>query len=204
MVRLWLKEFLLPLFSSSFFPHPIFFLCGDGKLTEKKCKSLSRVRFTLHWMGALLMTTDRQLLKHLAKNLQWELKLPESSLGLVVMEWDSQSEGCGFKSQHRMQDGHFSHDAVVKKLMIAWKDRIWTQNRPRMSYLKNIFIKWRFEASKNAVDFCFNEPTPSSVSHLLQQNEIEGKLWDEIDVCLSWLSLDNACTPLWASLSPEN
>ena len=42
-----------------------------------------------------------------------------------------------------------------------------------MSYLKNIFIKWRFEASKNAVDFCFNEPTPTNVSHLQQQKQIE-------------------------------
>ena len=36
------------------------------------------------------------------------------SPGLVVMGRDSHSEGCGFKSRHRILDGHFSHIIVVK------------------------------------------------------------------------------------------
>ena len=31
------------------------------------------------------------------------------SLGLVVMGGDSSSEGRGFKSKHRILNGHFSH-----------------------------------------------------------------------------------------------
>ena len=34
--------------------------------------------------------------------------------GLVVMGRDSRSERRGFESQHRIQDGHFSHIFVVK------------------------------------------------------------------------------------------
>ena len=34
--------------------------------------------------------------------------------GLVVMGEDSCSKGCGFKSQHHILDGHFSHIFVVK------------------------------------------------------------------------------------------
>ena len=36
------------------------------------------------------------------------------SPGLVVMRGDSCSEGCGFESQHRILNGHFSHIFVVK------------------------------------------------------------------------------------------
>ena len=34
--------------------------------------------------------------------------------GLVVMGWDSHSEGCGFESQLRVLDGHFWRKFVVK------------------------------------------------------------------------------------------
>ena len=39
------------------------------------------------------------------------------SPGLVVMGRDS-PEGCGFESQHRILDGHFSQIFVVKIVMI--------------------------------------------------------------------------------------
>ena len=41
------------------------------------------------------------------------------SPGLVVMGGDSCSKGCGFKSQHRILDGHFSHLFVVKIVMFV-------------------------------------------------------------------------------------
>ena len=44
------------------------------------------------------------------------------SRGLAVMRGDSCSEGCRFKSQHQILDGHFSHIFVVKMLMFVWKE----------------------------------------------------------------------------------
>ena len=41
------------------------------------------------------------------------------SPGLVVMGRDSRSEGRGFKSQHCILDGHFSHIFFVKIVMIV-------------------------------------------------------------------------------------
>ena len=41
----------------------------------------------------------------------------------VVMGRDSRSEGCGFDSQHRILDGHFSHLFVVRIVMLVWKDK---------------------------------------------------------------------------------
>ena len=35
------------------------------------------------------------------------------------MGLDLQSEGCGFKSHHRILDGHFSHISVVKIVMFV-------------------------------------------------------------------------------------
>ena len=43
------------------------------------------------------------------------------SPGLVIMGGDSCSEGCGFESQHRILDGHFSRLFVVKIVMFVWK-----------------------------------------------------------------------------------
>ena len=43
------------------------------------------------------------------------------SPGLVVMGRDSCSEGCGFKSRHRILDGHFSHIFVVKIVNVCLK-----------------------------------------------------------------------------------
>ena len=40
-------------------------------------------------------------------------QIKKKSPGLVVMGADSCSKGCGFKSQHRIFDGHFSHLFVV-------------------------------------------------------------------------------------------
>ena len=44
------------------------------------------------------------------------------SPGLVVMGGNSCSESHGFKSQHHILDGHFSHIFVVKNVMFVWKD----------------------------------------------------------------------------------
>ena len=41
------------------------------------------------------------------------------SPGLVVMGRDSRSEGRGFKSLHRILDGHFPHIFVVKIVLFA-------------------------------------------------------------------------------------
>ena len=41
--------------------------------------------------------------------------------GLMVMRGDSCSEGCGFKSQHRKLDGHFSHVFFVKNCNVCLK-----------------------------------------------------------------------------------
>ena len=43
------------------------------------------------------------------------------SLVLMVMRGDSCSEGCGFKSQHRKLDGHFSHVFFVKNCNVFLK-----------------------------------------------------------------------------------
>ena len=40
------------------------------------------------------------------------------SPGLVVMEGDSCSKGCGFESHHRILVGHFPHIFVVKIVML--------------------------------------------------------------------------------------
>ena len=39
----------------------------------------------------------------------------------MVMGGDSCSEGCGFKSQHSILEGHFSHLFVVKIVMFVLK-----------------------------------------------------------------------------------
>ena len=41
------------------------------------------------------------------------------SSGLVIMGGDSCSDGCGFKSQHCILDGHFSRAFVVKIVMFV-------------------------------------------------------------------------------------
>ena len=43
-----------------------------------------------------------------------KILLQGGSSGLVVVGGDSFSEGCGFKSQHHILDGHFSHLFVVE------------------------------------------------------------------------------------------
>ena len=50
--------------------------------------------------------------------------LISGSPGLVVMGGDSCSEGCGFKSQCRILDGHdiFSHIFAAEIVMFVWKD----------------------------------------------------------------------------------
>ena len=55
-----------------------------------------------------------------AGKINWRLG---GSPGLVVMGGNSCSKGCGFKSQHRILDGHFSHYFVVKNVLFVWKHR---------------------------------------------------------------------------------
>ena len=43
------------------------------------------------------------------------------SPGLVVMGGDSRSEGCKFKSQCHILDGHFSHSFVVNCIAVCLK-----------------------------------------------------------------------------------
>ena len=59
--------------------------------------------------------------------------------GLVVTGDDSCSRGGGFKCQHQILDGHFSHWFVAKIVSFAWIDRKW-QNKPRhFSFLFNFY-----------------------------------------------------------------
>ena len=58
----------------------------------------------------------------------WFNKLNNFYLGgspsLVVMGGDSYSEGCRFKSRHRILDGHFSHIFVIQiEIIFVWKDQ---------------------------------------------------------------------------------
>ena len=46
------------------------------------------------------------------------------SPGLVVMGGDSCSEGCGFKSQHRILDGHFFTDICCKNCNDVYLKRL--------------------------------------------------------------------------------
>ena len=39
----------------------------------------------------------------------------------MVMGGDSRSEGCGFESQHRILDGHYSHIFVAKICNVCLK-----------------------------------------------------------------------------------
>ena len=62
-------------------------------------------------------------------NLVWilskaRIQTEGGSPGLVVIGVDSCFEGCGFKSLHRLLDGHLSHLFVVKIGMFVWKDKI--------------------------------------------------------------------------------
>ena len=54
------------------------------------------------------------------------------SPGLVVMGRDSCSEGCGFKSRHRLLDGHFFTLICCKKLYSLKRSKI-NEKRPGMS-----------------------------------------------------------------------
>ena len=59
------------------------------------------------------------------------------SPGLVVMGRDSHSEGCVFKSQHRILDGHFSHISDVKVLkLFVWKDQEINEKEAGVGHLK--------------------------------------------------------------------
>ena len=46
------------------------------------------------------------------------------SPGLVVIGGDSSFQGCGFKSQHCILDGHFSHLFAAKNVMLFERTEI--------------------------------------------------------------------------------
>ena len=55
------------------------------------------------------------------RRIHWTMAALGGSPGLVVMGRDSRPEGRGFKSLHRILDGHFSHTFVVKIVLFVWK-----------------------------------------------------------------------------------
>ena len=56
--------------------------------------------------------------------------------GLVVMGGDSCSEGRGFKSQHRILDGHFFTFICCKNCNVCLKKTKINEKRPGMGHLK--------------------------------------------------------------------
>ena len=63
------------------------------------------------------------------------------SPSLVVMVGDSCNAGCGFKSQHRGLDWHFSHIFVVKIVMFVWKDENKQKEEAGDGPLKQSFVQ---------------------------------------------------------------
>ena len=59
------------------------------------------------------------------------------SPGLVVMRRGSRSKGCGFESQDRMLDRHFSHIFVIKIVMMFEK----TENKQKKAGVGPFFKK---------------------------------------------------------------
>ena len=72
------------------------------------------------------------------------------SPGRSVMRWDSCSEGCGFKSQHRIQPGHFSQKNVflVKKMIYLFKRRKSMKKRTGMAIFLKKYLTHDFNVSK--------------------------------------------------------
>ena len=60
--------------------------------------------------------------------------------GLVVRGGDSCSRGCGFKSQHRILDRHFSHLFVIKIVFVYFQSLKGTKKRTGMANLKRSFF----------------------------------------------------------------
>ena len=60
--------------------------------------------------------------------------------GLVVRGGDSCSRGCGFKSQHRILDRHFSHLFVIKIVFVYFQSLKGTKKRTGVANLKRSFF----------------------------------------------------------------
>ena len=58
------------------------------------------------------------------------------SPGLVVMEGDSRSKGCGFKSRHCILDGHFFTYICCKNCHVRLKRPKLTKKRPGLALFK--------------------------------------------------------------------
>ena len=72
-----------------------------------------------HWNLLFLPQKDSQFLLNVSLYTnKWKLIIcfAGGSSGLVVIGGDSCSEGCGFKSQHRLLDGYFSQIDVCLKI----------------------------------------------------------------------------------------
>ena len=59
------------------------------------------------------------------------------------MGGDSCSEVCGFKSHHRILDGHFSRIFVIKIVMFVRKDKNKTKKRTEIALIKTFRILGR-------------------------------------------------------------
>ena len=87
------------------------------------------------------------------------------------MGGDSCSEGCGFKTQHHILDGHFSHLFAVK--LFALKDEK-MKNSPGMAYfsgprvLPNPFKKYSYKMEEVVVDELAEWSLPTPEVHSLK------------------------------------
>ena len=101
--------------------------------------------------------------------------------GLVVMREESCSEGCGFKSQHWILDGHFSHLFVVKIVMFVWTDIIKRKRDRGRPIFKCIFKKlpkhvWFRESLLHEITLAYNLVTAVSYTELIPFCKISHKL----------------------------
>ena len=78
----------------------------------------------------------------------------------MVMGGDSCYEGCGFKSQQCILDGHFSHLFVVKLYSLFEKTKI-NKKRPRMAHF---FKKTQYLGRRTLQMFKFNCKNDSLVT----------------------------------------
>ena len=68
------------------------------------------------------ITNSKRLIQCCLGKINCKTVFTGRSPGLVVKGGDSLSEGCEFKSQRQILDGHFSHLFVVRIVMFVWKD----------------------------------------------------------------------------------
>ena len=79
------------------------------------------------------------------------------SPGLVVMEGDSRSKGCGFKSRHCILDGHFFTYICCKNCHVRLKRPKLTKKRPGLALFKK----------KNQIKFYLVSGTELQFSNLM-------------------------------------